>query len=74
MLPAPCSLFGRTDNKHRRWKQALIGLAQAGIGEVAQGLGDELISGLAVRYLKSEGLTTFEEGADLLQALESLGL
>ena len=54
--------------------QALVGLAQASIAEQAQVLGDELVGSLAVRNLESERLSPSEEGADLLQGLESLGV
>jgi hypothetical protein len=55
-------------------EQVLVGLAEEGIAGAAQGLGNELIGDLALRGLEAQWLTTPEEGADLLQALESLGL
>lgn len=54
--------------------QTLVGLAQAGIAETAQGLGDELVGGLAACHFEAEGLAAFEEGTELLQGLEPLGL
>ena len=41
---------------------------------MAQGLGDEVVGVLAACHFEAEGLTTFKEGAELLQGLEPLGL
>jgi len=54
--------------------QPLVGLAEAKVGEAAQLGADPLVSGLPGRSLEAEGLSAFQEGADFLQGLESLGL
>jgi len=54
--------------------QTLVGLAQAGIAKAAQGLGDEVVGGFTLGNIEVYGLAAFEEGAQLLQGLESLGL
>jgi hypothetical protein len=54
--------------------QPLVGLRQAGVFQSSQFCGNPVIGGLPARGLEVQGLATFEEGLDLLQCLEPLGL
>lgn len=54
--------------------EALVGLAQAGVLKAAQLSGNPIVGLIPGRSCDVKGLGTFEEGADLLQRLEPLGL
>lgn len=63
-----------TDLLEMASKWAFVGLAQAVVPESPQLACDPVVEILSGGHIEAERLRAFEEGADLLQGLESLGL